>query len=143
MKLGRQIDYALKAMITLTKNNKTFQIKDISNSRGIPHPFLIKIIQMLNKAGLVRTLRGPKGGVFLSRDPSEITLKEIIEAVSGKIKFNPCSVSRGNKDCIFEEDCKTNIMFDNLEKNILQSFDKVRLDSLSCENSLSCNNKVS
>jgi len=65
---------------------------------------LNKVFQRLNKAGLVGSVRGPRGGFVLARDPGEITLLEIFEAIDGPMPKETCLLGRhtctfGN--CIF------------------------------------------
>jgi Rrf2 family iron-sulfur cluster assembly transcriptional regulator len=65
-------------------------IDDVSRSERIPKSFLAKIFQDLAKAGLVRSNRGAGGGFALVKDPSAISVLEIIEAIEGKIVFQRC-----------------------------------------------------
>ena len=65
-------------------------VREISEALGIPFPFLAKIAQTLTQAGILRTLRGPTGGVALARPAAEVSLKEIVLAVDGPGIFTRC-----------------------------------------------------
>ncbi len=65
-------------------------VREISAALGIPFPFLAKIAQTLTQAGILRTLRGPTGGVALARPASGIYLREIVVAVDGPGIFTEC-----------------------------------------------------
>jgi Rrf2 family protein len=65
-------------------------IDEMSREEGIPKSFLAKIFQNLAKAGLVRSVRGSGGGFALAKNPSEISVLEIVEAVEGRIVFQRC-----------------------------------------------------
>ena len=65
-------------------------VREISEALHIPFPFLAKIAQALTQAGILRTLRGPTGGVALARPASEIHLREILVAVDGPGIFTEC-----------------------------------------------------
>jgi len=92
MQLSRQGDYAIRAMIDLAQHHEKGPIhtEDIAKRQDIPKMYLSKIIQALAKAGLIRTVRGNKGGIFLNKKPAKITLFEVIEAVEGQIALNEC-----------------------------------------------------
>jgi Rrf2 family protein len=58
---------------------------------------MAKVLQGLHRAGLVESVRGPRGGFRLARDPREITLLEIYEAVEGPVETEGCLL--GNPVC--------------------------------------------
>jgi Rrf2 family protein len=69
----------------------------------IPPSFLAKIVSQLSVAGVVQTSRGARGGVALARQPDEITLLEVVEAIDGPITLNECVPDRSQ--CVFGHDC--------------------------------------
>jgi Rrf2 family protein len=64
---------------------------------------LAKIISQLSIAGLLHTSRGARGGVTLAREPKDISLLEVIEAIDGPIQLNECVGE--DALCSFDEDC--------------------------------------
>ena len=75
-------------MLTLTKiykNDKFVPIKKIALLNDIPREFLEKIIADLSKGGFIITQHGPGGGVKLSKNPSEISIAQIIRSIDGSI----------------------------------------------------------
>jgi Rrf2 family protein len=62
------------------------QAKDIARREGIPLRYLEQIFQDLKRAGLVESKRGPRGGYYLKREPSAITLAEVVKALQGPIE---------------------------------------------------------
>ncbi len=89
MRLSRQGDYAVRAILDLASKPHS-QIKEIAERQNIPEAYLQKVIWLMSKEGLIKTLRGPKGGIMLARPPQEITLREVLEAAEGPIVFNRC-----------------------------------------------------
>jgi Rrf2 family protein len=75
----------------------------VAKEQNIPPSFLAKIISQLSIAGLLHTSRGARGGVMLARDPKDITLLEVVEAIDGPIQLNECVSSEGS--CNFDENC--------------------------------------
>ena len=62
----------------------------IAERLGVSEFHLSKVLQQLTKAGLVRATRGPTGGYRLTRPPSHLTVKEIYEALEGKLDIQHC-----------------------------------------------------
>lgn len=105
MQITRQADYAVRAVLYLARldKNKRAATSQVAQEQHIPPSFLAKIISQLSIAGLLHTSRGARGGVTLARDPKEITLLEVIEAIDGPIMLNECVGDGSN--CTFDEDC--------------------------------------
>lgn len=105
MQITRQADYATRAILYLARVGKGDRIatSQVAKEQKIPPSFLAKIISQLSIAGLLHTSRGARGGISLSRDPEQITLLEVIEAIDGPIQLNMC-VERGGA-CLYEENC--------------------------------------
>lgn len=105
MQITRQADYATRAILYLARVGKGERIatSQVAKEQKIPPSFLAKIISQLSIAGLLHTSRGARGGISLSRDPEQITLLEVIEAIDGPIQLNMC-VERGGV-CAYEENC--------------------------------------
>ncbi len=104
MQITRQADYAVRAVLHLTRNgNQRIATSMIAEEQRIPPSFLAKIISQLSIAGLLHTSRGARGGVTLARDAKEITLLEVIEAIDGPIQLNECVGDNGT--CSFDDDC--------------------------------------
>lgn len=93
MKLTRATEYAMLTMVYLAKQTPGSMTltADIADHEGIPNPFLVKVIPLLSKAGLVKTHRGSHGGLSLGRPLDSISLKDIVEAIEGQITINTCT----------------------------------------------------
>jgi len=105
MQITRQADYAVRAVLYLAHIEPTQRAatSQVAQEQRIPPSFLAKIISQLSIAGLLHTSRGARGGVTLAREPKEITLLEVIEAIDGPILLNECV--NGNNTCTFDNDC--------------------------------------
>ncbi len=91
MRLSRQVQYALCGIFDLAYNGagEPVHVRRIGERQRIPHRFLEQIFQRLRRAGLVTGKRGPGGGFLLTRPPSQISLREVVEAVDGPIVGAP------------------------------------------------------
>ena len=87
MKISRSTGYALVAVgyIAQYYQDGAVLAARVSKEYGIPLEYLLKILQQLVRANVLRSKRGPRGGFFLARPAEEITMLEIIEAVDGPL----------------------------------------------------------
>ncbi len=104
MQITRQADYAVRAVLYLAKTgDQRSATSQVAQKQQIPPSFLAKIISQLSIAGLLHTSRGARGGVTLAREPQEISLLEVIEAIDGPIQLNECAGE--SSTCSFDNDC--------------------------------------
>lgn len=77
--------YALQALAELGRLGSAgpVPIGELARRRGIPVQFLEQLFAVLRRAGLLRSQRGVKGGYGFARDPSEITVLELVELLDG------------------------------------------------------------
>jgi len=85
MRISRSTGYALLAVgyVAQNKVGKVILSQDISKKYDIPLEYLLKILQRLVRANVLRSKRGPHGGFSLARSANKITVLQIIEAVDG------------------------------------------------------------
>jgi Rrf2 family protein len=87
-------------------NGEFISARQLAEDGNFSYQLGCKILQKLHKANLVKSDMGPKGGFALSREPSAITLMEIITALQGGIRLNRCLL--GGRGCEFEPECEIN-----------------------------------
>ncbi len=119
MQLTRREEYGLKGLVFLAKQPKrgVVLVGEISKVQGIPKQFLAKIFQRLSKAGVLRSVRGAKGGFTLGRPAGQITMREVIEALEGPIAINRCLLRRG--ECQEEEGCSLRGVWEEAQEGLL------------------------
>lgn len=107
MKITFKGDYATKIILDLAHayNKGVTQIKDIAKRQDIPERFLEQIITVLKNARYINTVRGPKGGVWLAKDPAKITLGEIVRLMEGPTSPITCVSKSCRTYCSFENRC--------------------------------------
>lgn len=120
MQITRQADYAIRAVLFLAKNtgNQRSSTSLIARSQEIPASFLAKIISQLSLAGIIHTSRGAKGGVSLARDPGEISLLDVVEAIDGPVALNQCTADRPT--CKRKESCPMQYVWCEAQDELLQ-----------------------
>jgi len=104
--LRRDTDYALRMMMNLASsfNGELMSARQLANEGHFSYQLGCKILQKLHRAELVKSGMGPKGGFALTREPSKITLMEIIKVIQGGIRLNRCLLDGGG--CEFQPDCE-------------------------------------
>ena len=132
MKLTSKGRYAVMAMADLAKSNakKPVSLVEISLRQGISLSFLEQLFLKLRKNNLVLSTRGSHGGYVLSRNPGEIKLSSIINAVDEKIKTVKCK-KESKKGCNGKSiKCITHDLWDDLETHINIFFEKNTLKDI-------------
>lgn len=107
MKVSTRGDYAARALLSLAMHAEgaPTSVRDIAERTALPQPYLEQILLALKGAGLVRSKRGVGGGYVLARDPSEITLAQIVSAVDGPIVVGDFGEPHQNGACDHEGQC--------------------------------------
>jgi len=129
MKISRSTGYALLAVGYLAQHQEQRIVlsQNISKEYNIPLEYLLKILQQLVRANVLRSKRGPRGGFSLAKPVKKISLLQIIEAVDGPMvsNLNLAEYSRKEKFGIRAEQV--------YEKAIAQArsvFEKAKLSDL-------------
>ena len=92
MKLSVKSDYAARAVLWLTRHHHegvARRVEDMATDQGIPPNYLVQILIELKSSQVVKSQRGKEGGYMLARQPSEITLGDVLRSVHGEIFDTP------------------------------------------------------
>lgn len=131
MKISTKGRYALRLMLDLALHDtgEPVRIKDISIRQDISDKYLEQIVSMLNKAGLVKSIRGPQGGYRLSKLPKQYTVGEILRITEGSLAPVSCLEHEPN-ECKRQEHCVTLLLWQKLNEAISGVVDTVTLADL-------------
>lgn len=86
MKLSNKSEYAILAMVALARrfhDNECLHIKEIAALQKIPNRYLEQLLATLRSGGLIKSIRGSKGGYVLARDPKKITVLDVLKCIEG------------------------------------------------------------
>jgi len=88
MRLSTKSRYGVRALFDIAYHSEVApaQIKTISQRQGITPRYLEQIFQKLKRAGIVKSIRGPRGGYYLARKPEEIAVGDVIRAMEESIE---------------------------------------------------------
>ncbi|MCD1147179.1 Rrf2 family transcriptional regulator [Peptoniphilus sp. KCTC 25270] len=128
MKLSTRGRYGLMAMHRLALNygKGPISINSIAEEEKLSVAYLEQLFSRLKKTGLVKSSRGAQGGYQLTREPSEIALGEIINALEGDMSFS-CRTGEDEINCSREEVCSTKHILDRIQSGVDEVLDSMTL----------------
>ena len=97
MKLKASVDYGVRAMMYLAVKGTTCSSREISEEMSVPRDYLIQLALRLRNAGLIKARPGKNGGYVLAKDPSDITIEQIINAFDSDLKHVRQPMKKGRK----------------------------------------------
>lgn len=111
MRLSSMADYAVVMMCAAARHcgchgaeRPLLSAQQLAAETGLPAPTVQKLVSKMAAAGLIKSVRGARGGLKLARPAAAISLADIVEAVEGPIAMAACS-GHGRADCTLEAAC--------------------------------------
>ena len=118
MKLSTKGRYGIRALLELAlhEGEEPVSLRNIAERQQISLPYLEHLVAPLIAGGIVRSTKGPRGGILLTRAPEEIRLSEVIQLLEGSIALVDCV---NNPDiCARSEFCVTRDIWDEIKKAV-------------------------
>src|SRR3989337_279905 len=133
LQLTRDGEYAVRAVLHMCGQpaGSLSLISDIAETQEVPKSYLSKIMQHLVRAGLVKSRRGARRGVYLARKPEDITLRQAIEAIEGPIFLNVCLIKKG--ECHRDDFCPVHQVWKEAQRRLLEVLDGKTMAELAVE----------
>jgi len=133
LQISRRADYATRIVLELALRGDDGPVSSVQLAHwaAVPHSFLHKIVGDLVKSGLVRSVKGPHGGLSLARPMSEINMRHIIEAADGPICLNACLLRP--HECPRDRTCPAHTFWGQLQNRLLEELEAGTLDLLVAE----------
>jgi FeS assembly SUF system regulator len=127
--LSKLSDYALVLMTFLaTREGCRANARNLAEGTRIPMPTVVKLLKLLTAGGTLRSIQGRGGGYRLERAPSNVSIREIIEAVEGPIALTECNRKAGN--CVIEGSCQLHRHWLTINGAFRQSLANISLQDL-------------
>ncbi|MCL4425616.1 MAG: Rrf2 family transcriptional regulator [Firmicutes bacterium] len=130
MKLSTKGQYAVRAMVRLAGWHRQgpVSLREIAEQENISQQYLEQLFIELRRAKLVTSVRGAAGGYTLSRDPSTISVGDVVRAVEGPLQLVDC-LSPGNEECCrLLETCVSRDVWKKLQDAMVEVMDSLTLD---------------
>ncbi len=124
--------YALRVMIDIAEHQECdgyIALKSVAERQNISQKYIESIMTMLSKAGFLDAIHGKGGGYRLNREPSQYSVREILELTEGGLAPVACLECNAEK-CDRAKDCRTLSMWKDLYKTTLDFFEKYTIKDL-------------
>jgi Rrf2 family protein len=129
MRVSRKTDYALRTMFTLVDHygGAPIPIRELARRNDVPKRFLEQIMLALKAQGWVDSTAGIRGGYFLAKNPSKITMGEIVRHFDGILAPIDCVSVTGYQRCSQESVCRFRRVFFDARNYVANLMDKSTL----------------
>lgn len=119
--------YALRAVVYLASQSDGYVGRsEISDATCVPHEYLLKVLNLLDKGGIVESRRGPGGGYRLRKPAGDLTSLEVVLAVDSIPRITTCPLGiAGHKKL-----CPLHQLLDEAAKRVEAAFAEVRISEL-------------
>lgn len=97
--ISNSLAYALKAIIFIALNSsedKRIRIKDLKESMNVPEAYVAKLLQELVRNNILKSVKGPNGGFYLTEKEMDLHLMKIVTTLEGTDSYTRCVISLGN-----------------------------------------------
>ena len=133
--INREVGYAIKSLCFMfLEQERIVTTSHLASYFQISRPFLRKILQKLNQAGILESYKGKKGGFKPSVSANELLLLDLIEIFQGKFQLNSCSTK--GQECPLINDCPIKREIETIEKRIINDLSGISLKMIIDKNSI-------
>ena len=134
LKVSQKTEYALRAMVQLAlhrarEGGTLTPARGLAEAQHIPLRFLEQQLGALHKAGLIESFRGAGGGCRLARDPGEITIAEVVDAIEGPMYPMNC-LDAADHECFADSHCGLQELWGEVHVAIRRVFERTTLAEL-------------
>jgi len=105
LKISKLTDYATAVVLFLQNDNQLHSSEQIAMGVSLEVPTVSKVLKMLTKSGILKSIRGVNGGYQLAKDIADVTLYDVIAAIEGDTAITECTKTQSL--CAQEQDCDT------------------------------------
>lgn len=91
--LSEASSIAIHSMVLIARSSEGINAVKIAEFTGFSKNHIAKVLQRLVKSDLLKSVRGPSGGFTMKKDPSDLTLLDIYQAIEGPIELNDCPLA--------------------------------------------------
>jgi Rrf2 family cysteine metabolism transcriptional repressor len=132
LKVSAKEQYGVRAMAELAQQYGAgpIPLSDIAQAQGMSIDYLEQVVPALRDAGLLNSTRGAKGGYELTRPPDQITVGEVLRALSGEILPVRCVEDDCTELCHRTSECGARTVWQTIHDQLLDTLDSMRLADL-------------
>jgi len=133
--IKREYDYAIRicAYLAGRPDQQPTPVSYLANILAISKPIASKIAHKLNNKGIIGSVQGRYGGIFLLRDPNRLSLLDILKAMDFNSTLNECILNHAI--CPLISVCHIHSYFTQQERILLDNFDRKKIAELAIHDS--------
>ena len=130
MKISTKGRYGLRILLDIAthQDQGPVNIRDIARRQSISGKYLWQVINPLKGAGLVRSVRGAKGGYMLAREAADISVKDVVSVLEGPVTLVPCVDTPAR--CKRSDNCVAREAWAEIEGKMVETMVSIRLAEL-------------
>ena len=130
LKITKKVEYALIAIKFMSKRDREelTSARELYNNFGMPFDTMAKVLQSMNQAGWLSSVKGIKGGYTLTADLSHISFMDLTRAIEGKEVEGLCMNHKGM--CEMHNTCNIVTPVTNLHRHVLAFLEQLNLSEL-------------
>lgn len=120
--------YALQALAALPEDGSFYLARTMARHLGLPGPYLAKILQSLVQAGILESIRGPRGGFRMARPASQVTVGDVVDALEGCSALQGCVM--GFPNCGPDHPCPMHEAWSQVKAQMVSSMTQATIQDL-------------
>lgn len=120
--------YALQTLAAFPEDGRYYLARSMAKQLDLPGPYLAKILQTLVQAGILESVRGPRGGFRLAKAAQAITVGEVIDALEGPTALQGCVM--GFSECGDHNPCPLHVAWSQVRSQLIASMTQATIQDL-------------
>ncbi|MBN2121207.1 MAG: Rrf2 family transcriptional regulator [Candidatus Omnitrophica bacterium] len=127
--ITRDTDYAIRSLVYMAKNNtQVVSVQELVEVLQMPRAFLRRLLQLLSKHNVLKSLKGKGGGFILNAAPKKISIIDIIQIFQGQLDISNCFFKK--EICPNVKTCPLRKKIKKIEKNVFHELSSTTIASL-------------
>lgn len=128
MKLSAKVRYAVKILVDIAlEKEKPLTISSIAKRENISNNYLRQLVMLMVQEGILKTLRGKNGGVFLAKEPKDITVYELYRLLEGELFISDCLKPIVHCESSHNKPCFISDIWNQVNKAVIQVLNTMTL----------------
>ena len=132
LKISTKGRYGLEALVDLAIHSSEghVSLKSISERCGMSEAYILQIFLVLRRGGIVESIRGAQGGYVLAKDPSEITVGDVLRTLEGPLAPVSCVAEKGEHYCEKYSTCATRGFWESMMNGLNDVANSITIEDL-------------
>ncbi len=131
LKMNKSTRYALYCVVELSRDPQAIMsARQIADKYCISEHHVVKVLQQLTRAGLVRSIRGIKGGFQIAVDPKTVTMYDVVKITEPIVPKRGCSLLELDEECSFDNICRIGDVFAEIQEQAYYTLKSVTIATL-------------